>query len=141
MKVIPVTCALIFHLGKVLAVQRSSSMPLPGKWEFPGGKVEEGENPEKGLIREIQEEISIQIRIFKPLKTSDYSYSPGKTIRLIPFLATWESGKIRLLEHEQLKWLERDQLFSVDWAAADVPIVQELQEKWVKLAEEINATP
>ena len=139
MKVIPVTCAIIFHRGKVLAAQRSVIMPLPGKWEFPGGKVEAGEDPEDCLIREIREEISIEISIFGSLRSSDHSYSPEKIIRLIPFLATWESGEIRLLEHQQVTWLGLEELFSVDWAEADVPIVHELQEKWVKLVEEIKA--
>lgn len=140
MKTVPVTCAIIFHQGKVLAAQRSETMDLPGKWEFPGGKVEEGELPEDCLIREIQEEISIGIRIFGLLKVSEYAYSSEKSIRLIPFAATWETGEIHLLEHRKITWLGREELFSVDWAAADVPIVHELQQKWVKLVEEINAT-
>lgn len=140
MKTIPVTCAVIFHQGRVLAAQRSEAMDLPGKWEFPGGKVEEGEMPEDCLIREIQEEISIGIRIFGSLKISEFAYSSEKSIWLIPFAATWETGKIQLLEHRQIIWLDQEELFSVDWAAADVPIVHELQQKWVKLVEEIKPT-
>lgn len=138
MKIITVTCAIIFYRGKVLAAQRSQSMALPGKWEFPGGKVEAGEDPEACLIREIREEISIEIRILRGLQFSDYSYSLDKMIRLIPFFATWESGEICLLEHQQVAWLGQEELFSMDWAEADVPIVHELQEKWVKLVEEIK---
>lgn len=138
MKTINVTCAVIFHQGKVLAAQRSEAMDLPGKWEFPGGKVEVGELPEDCLIREIQEEISIGIRIFGSLKVSEYTYSSEKSIQLIPFAAIWETGEIQLLEHRQIIWLDQEELFSVDWAAADVPIVHELQQKWVKLVEEIK---
>jgi 8-oxo-dGTP diphosphatase len=137
-KIIPVTCAIIFHQGKVLAAQRSVIMPLPGKWEFPGGKVEEGEAPEACLIREIREELAIDIRIFGALQPSEFSYTSQKTIRLIPFLATWEAGDIRLLEHSEVKWIGPEELFSLDWAAADVPIVHELQEKWVKLVSQIK---
>lgn len=138
MKVIPVTCAIIFHQGKVLAAQRSEAMDLPGKWEFPGGKVEDGENPKDCLIREIEEELAVKIRVFGALSPSDHSYSHGKLIRLIPFLATLESFDFHLLEHAQITWIDEKALFSLDWAAADLPIVHEIQEKWVKLVEEIK---
>jgi 8-oxo-dGTP diphosphatase len=138
MKIIPVTCAVIFHQGKVLAAQRSATMDLPGKWEFPGGKLESGENPEDCLIREIREEISIEIKIFGALQSNEHSYFAEKIIRLIPFLATWEDGDIRLLEHSEVKWIGPEELFSLDWAAADVPIVHELKEKWVKLVSQIK---
>ena len=138
MKIVPVTCAIIFHQGKVLAAQRSVIMPLPGKWEFPGGKVEEGEAPEACLIREIREELAIDIRIFGALQPSEFCYTSQKTIRLIPFLATWEGGEVRLLEHSEVKWIGPEEFFSMDWAAADVPIVHELKEKWVKLVSQIK---
>lgn len=140
MNIIPVTCVIIFHQGKVLAAQRSESMDLPGKWEFPGGKIEEGENPEDCLVREIQEELACQIKILGTLSPSEHSYSPGKLIRLIPFLAKLESFNFQLLEHKQIAWLGKEELFWVDWAEADLPIVHELQEKWVKLVEEIKPT-
>jgi 8-oxo-dGTP diphosphatase len=134
---IPVTCAIIFHQGKVLVAQRSLNMDLPGKWEFPGGKIEESEDPKVCLLREIKEELSIEIEIFETLKPSEFAY-PSKTIRLIPFVATWKSGEIDLLEHEQIVWLGEKDLFCVDWAEADVPILHELQEKWVKLIKQIK---
>lgn len=137
MKIIPVTCALIFHQEKILAAQRSASMDLPGKWEFPGGKIEEGEAPEVCLIREIQEELAIEIEIFGALSPSEFIY-PTKTIRLFPFIAIWKSREIQLAEHEQVIWLDKKDLLSVDWAEADLPIVHELQEKWVKLVAEIK---
>ncbi|OOG76750.1 (deoxy)nucleoside triphosphate pyrophosphohydrolase [Algoriphagus sp. A40] len=137
MKLVPVTCAIIFHQGKVLAAQRSLAMDLPGKWEFPGGKVEVGEDPKACLIREIKEELAVEIEIFDSLTPSEFAY-PSKTIRLIPFAAIWKSGEIRLLEHEQVIWLDKKDLLSVDWAAADLPIVHELQEKWVKLVTKIK---
>lgn len=139
MKIIPVTCAIIFHQGKVLAAQRSASMDLPGKWEFPGGKVEEGEAPEACLVREIQEELAMDIEINGALSPSEFKY-PSKKILLIPFVAVWKSGEIQLAEHSKVIWLDKNDLNSVDWAEADLPIVHELQEKWVKLVEEINAT-
>ncbi len=138
MKTIPVTCALIIRQGRVLAAQRSESMDLPGKWEFPGGKVEEHEDPKECLRREIREELGIEIIVGEALIPSLFSY-PSKTIRLLPFIASWKSGEIRLSEHSQILWLERNSLLSVDWAEADIPIVQELHENWVKLVVSTNA--
>lgn len=136
MKTIPVTCAIIFHQGKVLAAQRSESMDLPGKWEFPGGKIEEGENPGDCLVREIAEELAVKIKIIQALSPCEHSYSTGKIIRLIPFVAVLENFDFHLLEHSQITWLGVSELLSVDWAAADLPIVHEIREKWVKLVEE-----
>ncbi|GMQ29265.1 (deoxy)nucleoside triphosphate pyrophosphohydrolase [Algoriphagus confluentis] len=134
MKIIPVACALIFSDGKVLATQRSQSMDLPGKWEFPGGKVEEEESPEECLKREIREELSIEIELFGKISPNEFSY-PSKKICLIPYLAHWTGGEIYLTEHEQFLWLEEKDLLSLDWAPADLPIVHELIEKWVKLVD------
>lgn len=132
MKIIPVTCALIFFDGKVLATQRSEKMDLSGKWEFPGGKIEPYESPEECLKREIKEELSLEIEIFESLSPVLHHYSE-KTIRLIPFAARWKAGQIHLSEHAQYAWVEKKDLFSLNWAPADIPIVHELQEKWVKL--------
>ena len=137
MKLIPVTCGLIIHEEKVLAAQRSETMDLPGKWEFPGGKVEEGEAPRTCLIREIREELGIEIEILQSLAPSDFTY-PAKVVRLIPFIGRWASGEIRLLEHSQVVWLDRNSLFSLDWAEADWPIVHDLHENWVKLVLQTN---
>ncbi len=138
MKVIPVTCALILHQGKVLAARRSESMDLPGKWEFPGGKVEEGEDPKDCLIREIKEELGIEVILGEALRPSLFSY-PTKAIQLLPYIATWKSGEISLLEHSRVVWLDKGSLFSVDWAEADIPIVQDLQKNWGKLVTSTNA--
>lgn len=138
MKSIPVTCAIIFHQNKVLAAQRSENMDLPDKWEFPGGKIEVGEKPEVCLVREIEEELAVKIKIIQALAPCEYSYTPGKIIRLLPFTATLESFDFHLLEHAQIIWLGENELFSVDWAAADLPIVHEIQQKWVKLVAEIK---
>ncbi|GMQ27116.1 8-oxo-dGTP diphosphatase MutT [Algoriphagus sp. oki45] len=134
MKIIPVTCALIFSEGKVLATRRSQTMDLPGKWEFPGGKVEEDESPEECLKREIQEELAIEIEILEKLSPADFTY-PTKTIRLIPMAAYKVGGQVHLAEHDQFLWLEKKDLLSLDWAPADLPIVHELIEKWVKLVD------
>lgn len=128
----PVTCVVLLHEGKVMAAQRAPHMDLPGSWEFPGGKIEEGESPETCLIREIREELAIEIRITGSLTPVTHTY-PSKTIRLLPFLASWDSGTVQLAEHAQLRWLGRKELLSVDWAPADLPIVHELLANWVNL--------
>lgn len=130
--IIPVTCAIIIQGGKVLLAKRSAFMDLAGKWEFPGGKIEEGESGEQCLLREIKEELGIQIEILAPLSPVNFSY-PTKVIQLIPFTARWASGELRLAEHDQVEWYDQNQLNSLDLAPADIPIVHELQEKWVKL--------
>lgn len=129
MKTIQVTCLVLLHQGKVLATQRSATMDLPGYWEFPGGKMEPEESPTNCLIREISEELSIGIRISRPLTPVLHTY-PNKSIQLIPFLATWESGTLQLTEHAQSQWFAQKDLLSLDWAPADIPIVHELNENW-----------
>lgn len=130
---IPVTCLVLFDKGKVLAAQRSKKMDLPMQWEFPGGKVELGESEEFCLNREIQEELGIQIRIIEKLGQFDHFYSETKLIRLIPFLAVWDSGQFNILEHRQIRWIDKAELKNLDWAEADLPIVAKLEQDWVEL--------
>lgn len=132
-KIIPVSCAVIFFQNKILAVRRSPQMPLAGFWEFPGGKVEKGESPQECLLREILEELELKIQVGIELPISEYSYLEGKTIRLIPFLAQIKSGEMNLLEHDKYLWLGVNELFEVNWAIADIPIVQYLKENWSEL--------
>jgi 8-oxo-dGTP diphosphatase len=132
-KIIPVSCAVIFSQGKILAVRRSSQMPLAGFWEFPGGKLENGESPQECLEREILEELELKIQVGIELPISEYSYLEEKTIRLIPFLSQIKRGEINLLEHDQYLWLGVNELFEVNWAIADIPIVQYLKENWSEL--------
>lgn len=121
---INVTCAIIFFESKILVAQRSERMKLPLKWEFPGGKLEEGENEEECVKREIKEEINIEIEVVKKLTNSIYDYGTFK-INLIPFTAKYVSGNIRLEEHKEFKLLEISELRNLDWAEADLPIVEE----------------
>ncbi|MDG1713924.1 (deoxy)nucleoside triphosphate pyrophosphohydrolase [Lacinutrix sp.] len=98
MKVIPVTCAIIKFNNKVLAVQRSKSMKLPLKWEFAGGKIEAGESEIDCIKREILEELNIKIEIKDRLTPITHQY-PNFKIKLIPFIAEYLSGELKLREH------------------------------------------
>ena len=121
---INVTCAIILINGKILVAQRSEKMKLPLKWEFPGGKLEEDENEIDCIKREIKEEINIEIEILRRLSISYYDYGPFK-IKLIPFLANYISGDIQLSEHNDYRLLDKSELLNLDWAEADIPIVEE----------------
>jgi len=122
-KVIDVTCALIIDgNNNVLAAQRSTQMNLPLKWELPGGKIEPNETPEECLIREIKEELNIDIAITNSLPSNIHNY-PTITIKLIPFICRHINGEIELKEHAQYKWLNTNELLDLDWADADIPIL------------------
>jgi 8-oxo-dGTP diphosphatase len=124
MSVIRVTCAIINIEDKTLVVQRSENMNLPLKWEFPGGKIEPFESEEDCIKREIREELNIEIDIISKLSPSNFNY-PKTSIQLIPFLANYKKGKITLKEHKQYLLLDKAQLANLDWADADVSIVDE----------------
>lgn len=124
MKHLHVTCGIIERNGYVLATQRSSTMSMPLKWEFPGGKVNAGETLEECLKRELLEELTIQIEITRKLPESTYSY-PTFMITLYPFICTIQSGEIVLNEHADYAWLLHRDLMKLDWAEADVAVVRE----------------
>lgn len=120
-----VTCAIILFDDKILVTQRSEIMKLPLKWEFPGGKLEIDENEEDCIKREILEEINIKIELLGKLSNSIFDYGNFK-INLIPFIANYSSGDIKLSEHKTYKLLKKEELLNLDWAEADLPIVYEL---------------
>src|SRR5690606_39993054 len=123
-----VTCAIIIQHGKILICQRSSTMNLPLKWEFPGGKVEPGEDNALTIVREIKEELHLDIEVVKRLQPVEHDY-PTFRIRLVPFVALVVGGELRLEEHADAKWVTVDELSHYDWAPADVPIVEKLGEE------------
>jgi len=119
-----VSCAIIINSqNQILVTQRSATMHLPLKWEFPGGKIEANETPEACLIREIREELNIDIEVIEGLSPNDHQYG-DKSIRLIPFICKQTGGEIELKEHAEYKWLDRTNLLDLDWAAADVGVVR-----------------
>lgn len=98
-------------------------MKLPLKWEFPGGKIDHGESAEECLRREIVEELGIAVSIEKSLPATSHEY-PTFAVTLYPFVCSIESGEIVLLEHAATAWLTPEKLYSLDWAEADVPVIQ-----------------
>jgi len=123
---IQVTCAIIVNplTHQVLATQRSATMKLPMKFEFPGGKIETGETASQCLVREIKEELNLTIAILKQLPANIHHY-PDLSIELIPFVCEIRSGKITLKEHHSYVWLDPTDLLALDWAEADIPIVKD----------------
>lgn len=130
-KTVRVSCAIILKNEKILVAQRGEKMDLPFKWEFPGGKIEENESAENCLLREIKEELNIDIEVKSAFKSNFHSYKEGKEIELIPFLCGYISGHLVVKEHHQILWIEPENLLLLDWAAADVPIVIDFI-KWFK---------
>ena len=131
MKHIYVACAIIELDGKILCTQRSESMSLPLKWEFPGGKINDGESPEECLKRELHEELGIEVTIGAPLPISTYHY-PTFSVTLYPFICKIESGEIVLHEHSAMSWMSPEKLQNLDWAEADGPVIKEYQRQFVR---------
>ena len=117
-----VACAIIERGGLVLATQRSAAMSLPLKWEFPGGKIRQGESPAGCLRRELLEELGIEAPVIEALAPSTHRYA-SFTVTLHPFRCGEPSGPITLHEHAALAWVAPGDLPSLDWAEADLPVI------------------
>jgi 8-oxo-dGTP diphosphatase len=127
---IRVSCAIILNSNQqVLVTQRSSQMSHPLQWEFPGGKIEENETAEECLIREIREELNIDIEISSRLSPKKHQY-PAKLILLIPFICRHLNREILLKEHAEYKWLDSKDLLDLDWAEADIGVVMEYLKRY-----------
>lgn len=125
MELLPVTCAIIFREDEILAVQRGEHPIYPFKWEFPGGKQDAGETLEACIVREIAEELGVQIRVTRPLDFVDVHH-PTRIIRLYPFMAEIVSGSLYLHEHHDLQWGTPTALAELDWGEGDRKILEGL---------------
>lgn len=126
MKTIEVVAAIMKQEDKIFAVQRGYG-EFKGFWEFPGGKMEAGETPQKALVREILEELDTKIEIKELIETVEYDY-PQFHLMMHCFLCRVISGDLVLKEHEAARWLTKDTLSSVEWLPADILLMERLKE-------------
>ncbi len=125
MKTVRVVAAVIKNNDKVFATQRGYG-DFKGGWEFPGGKIEEGETPQEALIREIMEELEVNIVVKDLIDTIEYDY-PTFHLSMDCFWAEIISGNLVLKEHETAKWLTKDELNSVEWLPADITLIDNIR--------------
>lgn len=125
MKTIEVVAAIIRKNNKIFATQRGSG-EFEGGWEFPGGKIEQGESPQEALKREIIEELDTMIQVGKLIDVVEYDY-PRFHLIMHCFLCEIISGDLVLKEHAAAKWLSKEELDSVKWLPADISIIDKLK--------------
>ena len=130
MKKISVVAAVIIHNHKILCVQRGPAKYdyISHKWEFPGGKLDEGETKLEAIVREIKEEMHMDIQVDAFLMTVNHTY-PDFQLTMDTFLCRCASDELTLTEHGDFKWLEKSELAELDGAGADVPIVEKLNQE------------
>ncbi|CAM3504956.1 MULTISPECIES: (deoxy)nucleoside triphosphate pyrophosphohydrolase [Saccharibacillus] len=124
-KHIHVVGAVIIENEKILCAQRGKTKTLAYKWEFPGGKIEEGEMPQDALKREIDEEMKCTVEIGEFILTTVYEYEFG-FVHLSTFYCKLVEGKPTLTEHIDIKWLSTNELITLDWAPADIPTLEKI---------------
>lgn len=122
-----VVAAVIIHNGRVFATQRGYG-EFKDKWEFPGGKVQQGETRQEALVREIQEELDTTISVGEMIDTIETDY-PNFHLSMSCYFCAVLEGNLTLLEHEAAKWLDKDHLYDVDWLPGDRAILKEVEEK------------
>ena len=125
MGVINVVAAVIRDVDKIFAAARGYG-EFKGGWEFPGGKIEEGETPEQALVREIKEELDTEIRVGRLIGTIEYDY-PTFHLSMDCFWAEVVSGNLELKEAEAAKWLTKEELDSVEWLPADITLIEKIK--------------
>lgn len=121
--------AAIVNADRCLAAQRAPHVSNALRWEFPGGKVELGEDPKKALAREIAEELGVKIEVGAWLGRGEAVAANGRQIWLDVYLATLEEGEISLTDHQAIRWISAAEIGELDWAAADLPILPRLAEE------------
>lgn len=127
MKTVRVVAAVIRKDDKIFATQRGYGEFKDG-WEFPGGKIEDGESPEHALIREIKEELDTDINVGELIDTIEYDY-PNFHLSMDCFWCDIVQGGLELREHEAAKWLTKENLYSVEWLPADVELIEKIKKE------------
>ncbi len=125
--VLVAACALVDADGRVLIAQRPAGKPMAGLWEFPGGKVEDGETPEQSLIRELQEELGIIVNeaCLAPLTFASHAYPDFNLLMPLYVCRRWE-GKVTASEGQKLAWVKPNRLREYEMPPADVPLISHL---------------
>lgn len=130
MKTIRVVAAVIKAENEkgepIIFATRRGYGDFKGGWEFPGGKIEEGESPQEALVREIKEELETEISVGELIDTIEYDYQTFH-LSMDCFWAEIVSGNLVLTEHEAAKWLTKDELDSVEWLPADITLIGKMQ--------------
>lgn len=125
-KIIEVSAGLIFRSGKLLITQRHADAHLGGLWEFPGGKREPGETFEQCLVRELCEELGVEVVVGELFETVTHAY-PERTVLLKFFLCRLPQGEPQAIDCAAIKWVDRMELSTHDFPAADAGLLQQLQ--------------
>jgi 8-oxo-dGTP diphosphatase len=123
---IRVTAAILIKNERILIARRKDTDELAGKWEFPGGKIEENEAPEACLIREMKEEFGIEVSV-KGFFGENIHHYEKESIRLLAYHTVWVGGNFSLNAHAAIKWVSLFELNQFDFAPADQPLVEKLQ--------------
>ena len=125
-KIIRVTAAIIESDDKILIAQRKSEDDIfGGLWEFPGGKIEDGETPEECMARELKEELDIEVEVGELITSNKHKYPHGY-FELIAYRVKYISGEIVLNDHDDFKWVTIDEMDSFEFPPADIPIIKKL---------------
>ena len=127
MKTVRVVAAIIIENSKVFATQRGYGEFKDG-WEFPGGKIEQGETPEEAIVREIKEELDTVVEVGELLDTVEYDY-PNFHLSMDCFICEIKSGDLVLKEHEASAWLSKETLYSVNWLPADQGLIPQVEQR------------
>lgn len=125
MKTIEVVAAIIKHDDKIFTTRRGYG-DFENMWEFPGGKMETGETQNEALIREIKEELELDIEISKYLTTVDYDY-PNFHLTMHCFICNICGGELHLNAHNDAKWITIDEVDNLKWVPADILVVEKLK--------------
>ena len=127
MKTIRVVAAVIRSEEKIFATARGYG-EFKGQWEFPGGKIEEGETAQQALVREIKEELDTNIKVGNLIGTIEYDY-PTFRLSMDCFWCEVVDGELKLLEAEDARWLTKDTLYSVQWLPADITLIERIEKQ------------